>query len=686
MKDILAIFSSSAINKYGICMGHSTLESALQQGWKIGTPSFLSHDYHRPVGWSRPLALYFEPNLTQLVGVTQQIESSDEFDIIHQRLQMFFLDNIKKHVEPYAAELRGRLGLETKEGELCIPSCAAIIQEGIVPKIFPQLFSQKDKDGLISIKLLNEISPGVYEIDGLLVFAHQFFRRSLSRLNTLNEPFLCMLKRFKDSDLDIRVALDEDMIGLADTLQKSFEFEYWWGPKFKNDLNYNENAVTRYDADKRHLLFHGISRSEFRWSTQDGKKTFECEEIKDIPSFGVGLDSFGCRYIHSMIDSIDGNSVHIDGAVRLYDDEKMISRIDLDLAHAPKDTKYTKLWRIDGAVTTDKWKELITHYYRDNHLIGEYLGGIDDNASYPQLVEKETNPLYKYIPSNLDKGNGIRVALSYDLVPENATSIRRFVVNDYIVKDSMRYKYVESDVIEIIKILRKNNKKIVIPLDIHWVAFEDLVLNLPTIAHYGSESYQHTIETLDVIKLFCDQLVEIGDNRLISYTISSQYEDTMVNISVAGHVVDVCDWLKNSLSIPPKDFDDFGDWSEKVSHYLNKVISDNERPKLQDLLNSSGCLCFERIFIDPDYYKLYFANGSIRMSHQISREETELIKLLRSGKINYANANMIRRSRCSNCGKNYMGCNCSKYFQKGDVVQNVEKFDLLGVFWTNRKA
>ncbi|MPM88402.1 hypothetical protein SDC9_135505 [bioreactor metagenome] len=211
------------------------------------------------------------------------------------------------------------------------------------------------------------------------------------------------------------------------------------------------------------------------------------------------------------------------------------------------------------------------------------------------------------------------------------------------------------------------------------------MLNLPTIAHYGNKSHENALETLEAIKLFCEQLVKTGDDRLLSYTISCQYNDTMVNISVAGHVAEVNEWLKSALSIPPKELEEVSKWSEKTLNYLDMYKLKDSRPNLGDLLNFSGCLCFERLFLDPYYYDYNLVGSNVEILYKIPVNEKDLFKLVESGEISSSPAWIIKSSKCSRCGESYVNCTCSKYFQSG-IMQTVEKGDYLGNFWTNRKA
>lgn len=53
---------------------------------------------------------------------------------------------------------------------------------------------------------------------------------------------------------------------------------------------------------------------------------------------------------------------------------------------------YIKLWGIDNDFSVDMWKELISSFYRENALIGEYFGGVDEKFDQ---IRKESNCLKK---------------------------------------------------------------------------------------------------------------------------------------------------------------------------------------------------------------------------------------------------------------------------------------------------
>ncbi len=281
--------------------------------------------------------------------------------------------------------------------------------------------------GLFTLKTLIPIGPGVFRHDDLVFFAHPFLRRSLSRLNSLNSPFLVRLQQLAAAKLNVKIALDPDMVGLASSYSDYFEFEYWWGPKFTDDLTQIPVGIARHEAEEDQRLFHGISRTEFWWQSRDEQHIFEVEELRDIPTAPQGGSNYGCRYVHSIIDEAESYTKHFDGAIRMYTEDKMLERLDTNIRDAGRHSLYTKLWRIDGVIDTAAWKALLTDYFRDNQLVGEYLGatpeGFRDSLAAIDLpvveprqetVDETLTPmLQEYVPYSMSKGSGVRLALSF---------------------------------------------------------------------------------------------------------------------------------------------------------------------------------------------------------------------------------------------------------------------------------
>ncbi|MBI3465049.1 MAG: hypothetical protein HY000_18635 [Planctomycetes bacterium] len=88
----LAVFNSDQVNAYGIKMPVGTLASALEQGWLLGQPLFLSHDRHRLEGWTRALGIHLEPGLARLTGLSCIPETEAEAEEL-KKLVYHFLRN-----------------------------------------------------------------------------------------------------------------------------------------------------------------------------------------------------------------------------------------------------------------------------------------------------------------------------------------------------------------------------------------------------------------------------------------------------------------------------------------------------------------------------------------------------------------------------------------------------------------
>lgn len=693
MKCKLAVFNGTGVNRYGIAFTVGALESGLKQSWKYGLPSCISHDLHRPIAWSKGMSLYLEPGLVRLAGLVYSPEDTKDEEKLQEIFQARMQARLQDEFKPHSEELYQRLSkLLSKENYPLMPACAALVDNGLAVRTFPDIFQKQDKKGLTLLSDLNPIGPGAFEIDGLLLFAHPFFRRSLSRHNSLNTPFLSRFQKIAQSyGLDARIALDPDMIGLASTYKEYIELEYWWGPKFTDELAEIDFGVTKHVASEDQKMFHGISATEFWWHNQDEIKTLECEEIRDIPSLGVGKDSFGCRYAHSMLDPTKAIPNHIDGAIRLYDESTMIERLETDISKSGKKSNYNKLWRIDGKINISVWKELLNDYFRDNRLVGEYLGGKDNNEyNTPRelITTTYSSPLSKFIPCNMEPNDGIRISVSYHEKAHHDKNLISFIPTDFITNDEGRFYYIEYDSIEVAKLLRRNGYEVVIPSDAMLIAFEDMLLNFPRVHHSGEESVKLALATQDVFLSLCTAWSSRGDNRVISFTVSIEYDDKDVYFSFAGHVNDLLTWFKSKEATLPTSQDMIGHWAEDAARYIDNAFKQSiDSPPLHDLLKKDGLLIYSRRFLKNNEHRMRYDEnaGSLISDLIIPKEDKDLFEVINSGKLTVACAFWVRDSECSKCHTSYHLCPCSKFIDKG-VVQNMTDVPMLGPFWTNRKA
>lgn len=689
MRKFIGVLNSDRVNRYGMRFTVGSLEKVLRDSLSFGIPCLIGHDFHRPVGWVQGLSLCFEPGLVCLTGLYFTPENSEEREMISDLLQSSLSEQIARKAEPHRQGLEAKTKMHLSGNEILWPTdCAAIYDKGILKRMFPDIFKQQDKNGLVPLSTLTLKSPGVFEKNGLVFFAHPYFRRSLSRLNTINAPFFRILQEKANAlPIETRIALDEDLIGLANTFVRREELAYWWGPKFSEDISKIPVGVTRHDADGQQKYCFGISRTEFWWYSQDRIRTFECEELKDIPSFGISKDKFGCRFVHCMTNSSSKAPVHLDGAIRLYDKKSLMKRLEKDIQHSGRHSEYKKLWRIDGPLSITDWKELITHYFRDNCLIGEYFGGKDDSMrdfrQIHSISTSDQNHSKEDISLEIAENQCIRLSLSYHPRTENADVGRFIPAFDTFTSGKKEYHYIESDTIELIKLLKRMNEQISLPSEKVRVIFKDRILNFPLILHLGTDSVSLALKTQETIAKICELFVKLGNKRIVSYNIGIQYSYLDAYFSIAGPVSSVCTWLNCQESIFPSQVSELEEWSEKASKILSEKFSNKDSASsLTDILQKSGLLVFERHYLNPGEYSIDIDEKSYEPSVKVNRSviSPNFGKMLDSGRLRADIVYLIEESMCSKCQNSYLLCNCSKYFD-ANVTHIIKKCEPLGAFW-----
>lgn len=686
MKICSGIGFTDGVNKYGHKFSVESMINAYNDSWNIGMPSHINHDRTKIIGWTYPGALYFEPGLTsQTIEIHIPINKKEEEKMI-TKANDYFENHKLKQINEYEflyEKVKDFLSDNYKYSDIL--NCVAIDDEGIVKKIFPNLIKES-KDNLVDINELETIMPGVYKKNEFIVFAHKYLRRSLSRKNTINTPFLERLESLRGKNLSVKVALDIDTIGLIGTESTELEYQYWWGPKFDDDLSDIKYGVTRHENSDYEKMFNSINFTDFGWYEQDNKKTFECEEVIDIPNIKINDEEYyGCRFVHSMLDEF-GFPIHLDGAIRAYDLEQMVDRIGIPINKTERNTVYTKLWRIDNKMEVETWKDIISNYYRDNMLIGEYFGGEDNNISEREITELKNKDLYydvdikDFIPIDSNPGDGIKITSKfsdgdikfgeYDILPRT---------DSVILLNNKAYKYIEADSISLFKLLEKENLKLRRPY-VKMIDFNDMIYNFPKLTCKNIDVANNVINALSKL---CDCWIEKKDDRIISFSIQVPYGDISIIFSFAGHIDDFKIWFNKCKKKIPNSLEAFGQWGEYNSEFM-KYHYKKDNSDIFDLMNSNGRLIFERSFIKPqqiESIKVDKNNATSMATFKLSAAEKNLIK---KNNIVFTYVYDIKSESCSKCGKNYYTCDCIKYID--DAGTRVDKCEFIGRIWTTRSA
>lgn len=697
MKKAYGVAITDGKNRKNHIIPLRTLLNAYHDSWNRVIPMHIGHDRTKPIGYSKMTGIYMEPGKAYCTNESAIVETKEE----NERLLKFtsnynydtFCSEHKDEIEELKNKLSDYLSADFKIAP--VGQAVAISDKEIVKKLFPE-WVETFKDGLVNARELQAVYskttngekgvliPGVYEKDGYLLFAHYFFRRNMSILNTTNEEFFDVFEKIKrETNVDIKIALDLDMVGLLGTENSEVEYQYIRGPLFDDDLKMIPEGVTCHNNENYDNLFSNLLSTQFYWHIQDGKRTFECEELCDREniSFNEGKDMlWGCRYVHSMLDPESGIPIHLDGAIRIYDEVQILERIDdkTDISKCGKDSRYKKLWRIDNEIPIVLWKQLISSFYRENALIGEYFGGKDEK--YDAVISSPNCPSRKITKNDfsfieIEPGDGIRAFLAYidkfELLDQRDVKV---CGKDYLLfGDGDKVKILDAETITLLKLLKRKGLHLRIP-NTSIVAFNDMIFNFPILCCRNSTVFDTVFEA---IKELCVTWAKAGEDTLISFGMRMNLENDAFQISFAGHIND---FIKLYDDMPRLSSCVFEEWVEAFYSLNNQFKKANDMPEKYTLINGD-IVCFRRIMVPPSKIERKEAKSGVESV--VLKLQKDEISYVSEHKIVVAPHFRIKESICKKCGKEYRTCDCIRSIDS-DVAEEVTKADLFGYIWTNR--
>ncbi len=205
--------------------------------------------------------------------------------------------------------------------------------------------------------------------------------------------------------------------------------------------------------------------------------------------------------------------------------------------------RYIKLWRLDGNIEVNIWKDLISSFYAENKLVGEYFGGIDTK------LQTAKSPI-----KNLYLLNNLIVHIRF---LENINELHTMIADEFIDR--------------IGKINIQNNKYI----------------NFPDILLCSKKEDINKIENKFLKLLQC-----IVNDIHISYSIIALYNGEYVLYSFAGLVKDFNYFFQknNYIHIPNNKYG-INDYIEN----LYKYMCNNYKKRDSKILNYLTYECILRV-------------------------------------------------------------------------------------------
>jgi hypothetical protein len=682
MQRHFAIFNSDQVSKDGTQFSIGALEDGIWQASVYGRPSNMSHDLHKPIGWAYAKGLYFEFQKTLTIGYFLIGEDDSDFKNINEARKSFFSNMLAESIQPHQEDFILELGdlFDESTGKLFYNNLVLYNQTGILFKAYPKLAQmiQKDKDNLIDIKVLLDdfeyLGYGVFKDKSSkkVLLAHPYFRKSLSHYNNFHSMFLDELVSLNQVEsVKTKIKLDPDFIGFSPSFLQSFEFEYWWGPKYDDNISSIQPGLTVHKSDEFERLYYNIDRTEFFWKTNDQLHEFELEEVKDEPAPTLS-DTYACRYIHSIYNKDNLEFQHFDGAIRSYSTDLMIERIDSKMTEFGRRSDYTKLFRVDGKLSLDSWKSLVTNYLQGNPQIYEYFNLPKPSVNQIPNHEEDKSPLEKYIPYSISKDDGVRILVSYHGKKEHGDRIRYVSIPDIIHLEDGEHDAIEYFTIEVKKHSTAQEKT--------WnclTTANTCVLKIIISTYHVStilrENTQHLVnKTTEALKIILKSLIARNNQEVISFTLAWDVEDKELRISVVGHVTDLSNWLNYCETIPT-DRNSFKVWLKKQQEYCLSNGKETATPVLSEVIQGDGVLYFKRRLTQLDVDMKIIKGEKLGFEVQADESKNDLMESLSNKQIFIAPSMIVEEMICSKTGKNYFDSPYSIVLDDG-VGQFMKKF------------
>lgn len=258
-------------------------------------------------------------------------------------------------------------------------------KENVLFDVFPNLGSRMDGEGLFDVNdLLTDFSiigePGISDVGYLkskntkyVIMLHHCLRRHYSIFNGFGMVLPYLFGYYLEHRLpSLKIALDLDRIMLSKDWSHYCRREYYYGPKFTNDIPANKKGQTSYLLGVRDRLYTNSFQTDFYWKNKkDNSFQLEIEELQDV-SYATTPEDICCKYIHTQYNRDETRFDHLDGSVRRYDFDNYVLRINGNLRSGDI-AKKIKLFRVDGTIPFDMWKSIISSFMEYNSNIGEYF-------------------------------------------------------------------------------------------------------------------------------------------------------------------------------------------------------------------------------------------------------------------------------------------------------------------------
>ncbi len=116
-------------------------------------------------------------------------------------------------------------------------------------------------------------------------------------------------------------------------------------------------------------LESNIEKTQYVWSPRSDEVHFTCEEL---PKSSLS-NTRGSRYFHSIFNPTKDLMIHLDGALRIYNNTDLERRREIHLKETGKVGSRVKMFRIDDDISREVLSKICTNYFVWNNDVIQYF-------------------------------------------------------------------------------------------------------------------------------------------------------------------------------------------------------------------------------------------------------------------------------------------------------------------------
>lgn len=283
-----------------------------------------------------------------------------------------------------------------------IPTIGVIARyPDLVSYLAPKLV--RDKEGLVDFRNLfqqfdkNDRIAGYLYSEYYVAMLSPLFRRGYCKNSNWAPCFVDIFWNVNDEDIESYILLDFDRVRLDVGGPSYGEMDTWFGPPYKDQISEIADGATKLrpplDLEDHFvsIMFHSAYSLDVMWTSKGNIKSFQAMEFAN-DTVTIDLDGetyFPVRYLHAEFDIERKTFRHFDGAVQYLSEAEYYARRDSDFRHNLKVKAQIKpiskkVFKFNGRISVEMWKEFFAHFCTGNPLVYEYFTGC-----YPDYLEEK---------------------------------------------------------------------------------------------------------------------------------------------------------------------------------------------------------------------------------------------------------------------------------------------------------